>query len=1738
MLVSSVTGAVVDGPVLDADHWWRNIRQPVRFAEAAAALIADGYRIFVEIGPNGILHAYLTDALRAASAEGRVIGSLSRSDGYGDPFPSLAARCYVAGYDLPAAPLFAGRADPRGVPLYPWQRQSFWFDKTVEANDPESPPFDHPLLGFRQHSPVPHWLNHLDEQVLPWIADHAVEGMAVLPAAAMLEIAFAAARSHWPEAAVLEACDVEMRRPLPFDRGRMRELRTTLLSDDGDWELASRPRLSREPLAVHAVGRVSAASEARPLLSWGSSPAGGPVIEAEALYRLAQRAGLDYGPRFRTVETVEVIGENGAVVRLDPAPIGEPFDDYLLHPALLDGALQGLLGLVAAEGCEEPGVGFLPWRFGRVRLTAPFGRGARQARLRLTRIGARSVSADIAVYDQAGTVVAELQDCWLRRVELARRASADARVFHVDLVPAPLVELGPPAALEQAGVCLARLAADRSPDFERRDQALLLDALIAAAAFSALSGLAAPGCPFTIDELADAGKIAPASRGLVECLLTALDRVGAATETEGEWQINSVSDLPGTAEIWRLLLAEAPDLVGELALAAAALDDLPRILADGPGSLAPHLSPMIEHLLQASPASIAGIDLLCDWLREVATAWPSDRPLRILQFGAVAGTTRRILGRLSSSGIELAYLAASPDPEQADRLSAETQSFVGAGALHWSLGDGPEAFGEQRFDVVLVVNACARLQVDAGALAELRDLLVPGGLLVAVDPEPNAFWDVVFGQAAEWWPAASAADGVSPLRSREEWRAELAAAGFRAVGAAGLVASPWPAAVYWGSAPTHIEGAAAELREPGFIILVADDPLLRASLRERLEAEGHRVASVEALDAPPAVFSGRVPVEDEGARDIILFVPGSPHGGEGCAADKIAALARLAIQAEERRAELWVVTCDAQQVAAGAAAPSQTVGAALWGLARVLINELPRLPVRLIDLAGTSSRGEQARQVADELAAVADECEIVWTPQGRHVLRLRTGLPPRWAWRSEALRLSSGRPGGFDSLGWEASTLRAVEPGEVEIEVHAAGLNFRDVMWAMGLLPEEALIDGFAGPTFGLECAGIVRAVGSAVTVFAIGDRVMAFAPAALGTRVVTPADAVAPIPPETSFTAAATLPVAFVTAIYALGHLAQIAPGEHVLVHAAAGGVGLAAIQYAKHRGAIVIATAGSEIKRAFLRLAGADHVLDSRGLAFADQAREITGGQGVDVVLNSLSGEAMERSLEALKPFGRFLELGKRDFYANRRLHLRPLRQNISYFAVDIDQLPLRRPASARSLLAEISGLLAEGAIRPLAYRRFLFSEVDDAFRLMQGSGHIGKLVLVPDEDFGVPVRGEPDFALRRDGTYLVTGGIEGFGYATAGWLAAHGAGSIALLGRRGPDTPGCAARVAALEAVGAQVRVYRGDAADRVCLAAVLDRIRAEQPPLRGIVHAASAIEDRLVGDLDSAAIDPILRPKIGGAEALDALTRDDPIELFWLFSSATTLLGAPGQGAYVAANLALEALARRRCGEGKPALAIAWGPIEDAGYLAERPEIRAALARRLGARPIPAAQALAGLPAVIASGLPVVGFADANWTEARRILPVLATPLFSEIRHKAGPSAIDEALADRLAALDPDAALALLKTVVVEEAARILRLPAAGIDPQRPLSQMGMDSLMAVELRLALESRLHIDLPLMSLAEGTSVALIAARLGDALSAGAKNAEIIALAARYGGVGETLAVEEGGEAGLSDVKSVAAE
>jgi NAD(P)-dependent dehydrogenase (short-subunit alcohol dehydrogenase family)/acyl carrier protein len=506
---------------------------------------------------------------------------------------------------------------------------------------------------------------------------------------------------------------------------------------------------------------------------------------------------------------------------------------------------------------------------------------------------------------------------------------------------------------------------------------------------------------------------------------------------------------------------------------------------------------------------------------------------------------------------------------------------------------------------------------------------------------------------------------------------------------------------------------------------------------------------------------------------------------------------------------------------------------------------------------------------------------------------------------------------------------------------------------------------------------------------------------------------------------------------------------------------------------------------------------VVDSRGGGFADEIRAHWGGvphEGcVDVCLNSLSGQAMERSLGLMAPFGRFLELGKRDYAEARRVALRPLRRNVSYFAVDVDELARARPAVARRHLEGIMRRLEEGVFRPLPVRIHAAEGAEDAFRRLQAGGHIGKLVLRPPAEPAALVRQD----WRPAGTVLVVGGTAGFGLAAACWLAGQGVRHLALLSRRGEATPGADAARDRLAALGAEARFFACDAADPDALSATLADIRAGGPPLEGVVHAAAVLADGVASRLDARDVRAVWAAKVTVAENLDRLTATDPLRLFLLFSSATVPIGSPGQAAYVAANAGMEALARRRFGQGRPALAVQWGPIADAGMLAEPQEgtdARAAgLARRLGAVSLTAHEALDALPSLLEAGLPVAGVARLDWPAARRSLALLAEPPFAALAGQDGREPADEAFSlAALRAMTPDGARAVVQRMVSIEVGRILRLPAHSIAPDFSLARLGLDSLGGLELRTALERCFSVSLPLQAVGEELTVQAIAHRL----------------------------------------------
>ena len=802
---------------------------------------------------------------------------------------------------------------------------------------------------------------------------------------------------------------------------------------------------------------------------------------------------------------------------------------------------------------------------------------------------------------------------------------------------------------------------------------------------------------------------------------------------------------------------------------------------------------------------------------------------------------------------------------------------------------------------------------------------------------------------------------------------------------------------------------------------------------------------------------------------------------------------------------LWLVTSGAQAVESSESVPGLSQ-APLWGLGKVVALEHPELRCTRLDL-DPADAGVPDALLAELLADVRED-EIAVRGKDRFVRRLAQAQAPTGQDRAPAepagdrpFRLMTEVGGVLDDIALRETDRPAPGPDEVEVEIRAAGLNFRDVLLALNAVPPVPVECTPEGEILlGRECSGIVRAVGSNVTNLHLGDEVVTVTTGCLGRYVLAPSEYTVPKPSRLSFEEAAAVPLVFMTAHYALNHMARLQAGERVLIHAAAGGVGQAAVQLAQRAGAEVFATAGSEEKREFLRAQGVTQVMDSRTLEFADEVSEATGGAGVDVVLNSLAGDAMEKSLDTLGPCGRFLEIGIRDILENRAVGLLPFIRGLSYFAVELASLAVDRPPLFASLLRETMDAFEKGELRPLPVVEFDLGEAQDAFRFMAQARHIGKVVLTagdPSETPIVPASGASGAALRPDATYVITGGLGGLGLEVAGWMAERGARDLILLGRSGP---GDAARdaIARLRGAGVTVRVARGDVSKMADMRRVWDEM-ADGPPLRGVIHAAGVLDDGMLLGQTAERFAAVMAPKVAGARNLHELTRDQNLDVFVLFSSAAALLGSPGQGNYVAANSYLDALAHHRRAAGLPGLSINWGAWSDVGLVAAESRRRENVGLR-GVQSLSPTEALEALGRILPWSAPQIGVMPLNLRQWFQSFPKTAElPLMAELAAAAAHvgkrprerSALETTLREIESVEDRQA---LLASSLRHQVGLVLRLDPERIEMDCPLTELGLDSLMALELRNRLETNFGVELSATMAFNYPTIATLAPVLGQ--------------------------------------------
>ena len=1735
---STVTGGRQFGQNCDAEYWGRGIREPVRFASAVNALADFGVDVWLELSAHPALGHAVHECLGARGEKATVVSSARREREFESALEA-AMDLHRAGVALDFSAMTSSRR-LLSLPAYAWEKARWWH----EANDwreSRLAPGGRGLLDVRLSRAMPTWVARLDARHMAFLKDHKVESHVIFPAAAFVEMALEAGVQLF-EGRPFAVEDFEIRKPLILpEPASSVHLEFSYSPNERTFAIQSRFEQSVS-WSLHVVGslRGERTESAFASSKWERNRDAQPVA-VEDFYRHMSDLGLRYGEEFRPIRDLAAGGgRSTGRVALSEA-IAQRANEYALHPVLFDGALQ-VFSAGAATIEDRQARMKLPVRFARILFLGSPGPSSRVS-ARVQEFGDDFLEGDIAIYDESGKPCVLVDGFRAIALLAAGRAisggTRDLR-YHVawertpldvvrpSIAPPPLEQLH--AATQQALDHVIAIRGRAQLEEAIRD----VDGLAAAQLARGLREMGvAAGTRFDADNL----RVAAPMRRAFERLADGLVRFGLVATKDDGWEpterFAEAADSAGDAlrsyiEKHSGHLPEALLCEGNCAELGAILrgeKDAVQVLFSGIGA------ELLEQFYGDGLFTSQWLGAIAAALEMAARRLPEGRGLRILEIGAGTGGLASQALPLLERGLH-SYTFSDVSPAF---FSAAQQKLAAFPEVEFKIFDLEKPGREQEletasFDFVIGTNVLHAVRDVRAALRNLHELLVPGGSLIFMDTATPQLWtETVFGLTSGWWRFTDRdLRPEQPLLDRAQWETVLRESGFEeALSAPGLIGLNGGEGQIGllarkpGHEAAKSPETAIEPPEEKSWLVFADSSGLGDALVSRLREAGAFCRVVRSGDSFEFEGTDGFTLRPEMAEDWQKLI-------EACGEEtpeRIVYLWSLDASIDETRSldallhlaqafetdrpgsklRLALVTRGAQAV--GRDLQPNAVGQApAIGLMRVISNEHSKLTCRGIDLPFESSSADVAL-LWSELIRKSSEREVAFRGEARYVQRLDRGRPSREQLLEPdvPLRLESRDRGHLDTLRFAPFELPACGPDQVLIDVKAAGMNFRDVLKALGLYPGDAP----DARIFGDEVAGVVRQVGSGVTHVAPGDRVFGLAVFGIATQTLARASDIRRIPAGLSFEDAATLPVVFMTSWHALRNVARLRKGERVLVHAGAGGVGMAAIQIAHHLGAEVIATAGSPSKRALLHTLGVKHVIDSRRGDFAEAVMDLTGRKGVDVVLNALAGEAIPMGLSCLAEFGRFIEIGKRDIYQNARIPLRPLRANSSFHVVAMDAVFHGDEALTLEMLEEISDLVEQGALRPLPYRAFPACRIEAAFRLMAGGKHIGK-VLVAFADPFVPRRGEAPpsgFQIKPDGSYLITGAFGGYGKVLARWLVDCGARHLVLTSRNGVSTPEAEAFVASLQERGVEVRVVPADVGSPNDIKKLFSGIESTGQPLRGLFHLAMVIDDAPLTALTSERMQAVMKPKAQGAWLLHEATRKLNLDCFVMFSSVSSIFGNPAQGNYSAANAFIDALAHHRRALGLPALTVNWGVLGSEGYVARNERVAEFLARQ-GTMGISPGEAMALLESFLRAGSAQAIAIRVDWTKWRQFFRSMhENPLFERIFTSIENQESAGATSDwrsRIEAAAPAEKQGVICQAVREVVGSVLRVKPDSLREDQPLTDLGLDSLMGVEIETSLEAAVGIALPPTSLMRARTIGQIASLIAGQMGGVTTTAE----------------------------------
>lgn len=1759
-LVSTVTGKIIAGELCDASYWCRNVREPVLFHAAMNELDRLECNLFVEIGAHPVLSPSIKECCDEMGIEVTIIPSLRRGCDEPIAMARAAGELYCNGYRLDWKRIYADGGAFVKLPLYPWQREQYWTE-SEESRQARTGNVTlsrkahigatlHPLLGGRMTTALPTWNASVDLEDVQYLEDHVVQGAIVFPGAGYVEMALAAARQISNQGPY-SIEDVSFMAPLIL-RNDASPTTQFAMEDDEAFSVYSTSSDGGGAWVRHAHGRLrmKVSKDNQQKISVEEiRDRCREEVQGEVLYDRFQKVGLTYGPAFRNIRTVH-IGDKEALGLIETKSVTDgDSGSYCIHPAGLDACFQ-LLGALSSEGT------FLPVGIERVQLWSSPGTRV-WGHARLIEHSRSLIKGNIRLLDDAGNLLMEIEGFCGRNVQEPPSDSIDGLLYRYEwrLTPRKGEHASPGDTEfipdpERISDDVATIIPAMVKDYRRHDYYDVIEPkLNALSAAYIAEGMRDLGFSFagtstftTRDFMEDTG-VSEEHERLMELLLGILAKEGLFSRNGNTWRVVKKADFPSPRALWNAALKEHSECLAELMLidrCGSKIADVLKGDEDPLGLIFGQGSVIAEHFYHHSPTMAIYKKIVRETMATLLNHLPKGNTIKILEVGAGTGSaTSAILPLLQGRQAEYAFTDISKAFTEKGRDTFRNYPFVEFKEFDICGDIQGQGFDPHSFDIVIATDVVHTTRDLRHTLGNIKKLLASRGILLLLElTNPSYLFDMTFGmlEGSRLFSDYDLRPDHATM-SQERWNGVLRECGFSETamiaddidGHRPLETVVLARAPYLDPSPSFREVDETDVLSTNTgspWLILADEAGLCDRLAAILEEKGiHPFAVVRGdscLRSDPRRFSIRPGDADDMAQAIKALCPdeGPPpviidlwnmESAEGTITaealeEKTTASCMQAVHLIQALTKgrwdghpaLYFITAGAQ--ATGEHSAPALVQTPLWGLGRVIMTEHPDMHLHLVDLSLNPS-DKELLGLCKEILAGEKEDEIALRGGNRYVHRLI---------QATALNGSApyNRPYRIHRRGSKASTdfdfieteMAAPGPGEVELQVYAAGINFKDVAKVSGLLTH---MEGDIDVSLGMEASGIVLRTGEGVDNLTTGDEVMGLVRSGFANYIVTDAYALAKKPAHLTFEEAAGIPLVFTTACHALNSLARIKAGDRILVHTGSGGLGLALMQVAHEAGAEVFATAGTPEKRSFLRAMGIRYVGDSRSLDFAREIMELTENEGIDVVINTLSAEALKANISVLKPVtGCLVDLTT--LHSEASLAMKLFGKGLSMAAFDLEDMKGASPEYLRSLICHVVDRFRDRTFHPLPCRTYPVADVGRAFRNMKKGQHMGKQILsMSGED--VPIVPMQDrIPLNPDGSYLIVGGLGGFGLAVARWMISCGARHLALIGRSNSDSPRTREALEKLQTEEVMVRYMQADVTDAGELHAAIHEMDQTMPPLRGVIHAAMVLDDGPVIDMTTRRIRHVLDPKVCGAWNLHVLTEGRPLDLFICFSSFASMVGNANQANYAAANAFLDALANYRKERGLPALTISWGPLEEVGYVAEHDDIREILLR----------QGVTGLTLnkvwkVITQGLTQdlvhIGAMSAHWPTMKRFSPSVAnSPRFSELLHREPGTAagLDGGSADgsrtKLPS-SPEKRQEVLEGLLLRIIASVLGLPQSQLDVNKPLSYFGFDSLMVVELSLAVEDTLGVALPKMEylrpgLTTSALVKIIANKLPD--------------------------------------------